>query len=240
MRKKFLTRHIMVVLIEPENSGNIGAVARVMKNFGLEKLVLVNPKAEVDSQALAFAMHGRSILDKVRVEHDISNIISESDLVIGTTAISGGDYNPLRNSLSVSEIKKLEFPENGVVSILFGRESRGLSNSELNLCDFILTIPASEDYPTLNISQAAGIIFYELHNLQWGKSFSKSRLAKRFEKELIIDFIEKIIETVNIPAHKCYSTIRVFKNLIGRALITGREAYTLIGLFRKTLDCLKK
>jgi tRNA/rRNA methyltransferase len=240
MNKEFLENNIKIVFIEPESSGNIGSIARVMKNFGLKKLFLVNPKTEVDSEAKALAMHGRDLLDNVISVDDIKSIIDSTDLIIGTSAVSGGDYNPLRANLSIKELNKLKIPKDGSIAILFGRESRGLSNRELNLCDFILSIPADNEYPTLNVSQAATIIFYELFNLNYKIIFQKSRLAENKEKELIIKFLDKILLKINYPSYKRNITERIFKNLIGRALITGREAYSIIGIFRRIFDFIEK
>ncbi|MHA1409175.1 MAG: RNA methyltransferase [Candidatus Odinarchaeia archaeon] len=236
MRKRIFAENIDVIFVEPESSGNIGAIARVMKNFGLSNLILVNPKAVIDNDAKAFAMHGRSVLEQIQKKPTLDDALKEIDLVIGTSAISGGDYNPLRASLSVRELNKLEIPEKGRIGIIFGRESRGLSNNELNICDFIITIPASETYPTLNVAQAAAIIFYELFNLTTNKIFQKSRLAKKQEKELIVKFFENTLSSINYPEHKRYAATRIFRNLIGRAILTGREAYSLIGVFRRIYE----
>lgn len=233
MSKRFPSDNFRVIFVEPENSGNIGSIARLMENFSLKELILINPSVDIDDTAKAFATHGLSVLNNAKIFSRIDDAICDSDLVIGTTAIAGGDYNPLRTCLSAHEIDKLALPGKCRVSLIFGRESRGLSNEELNHCDIILTIPASPSYTTLNVSHAAAIIFYELYKYYSKKAFQKNRLAKSREKELMIKYFNLVLSNINYPPNKSHVAQRIFRNLIGRAVITGREIYTLMGIFRR-------
>ena len=151
---------IEVVFVEPETSGNVGALARVMKNFGFKKLTLINPQCKIDQDARNRAKHANDILDKVKVIKSIKSI--KADIIIGTTAKLGTDYNISRTPLTPKEFAEKASKVKNKVAILIGRESKGLLNEEIKLCDFIVSIPASKQYPTLNAVHAATCLLYEL------------------------------------------------------------------------------
>ncbi|WEU39652.1 MAG: RNA methyltransferase [Candidatus Odinarchaeum yellowstonii] len=240
MKKTNSLENFRVVLVEPESSGNIGSIARLMKNFGLKHLVLVNPLAEVNEECVNFAAHGADIINNVKIVETLEKALEDTDLIIGTTSISASDYNPIRTCLSSYELYNLEFTQKNVVALVFGRESRGLSNEELNQCDFTVTIPAEPAYPTLNISHAASIIFYELYRIKAKKGFQKNRLASRVEKEAILKYFNEILREINYHVFKFHVATRIIRNIFTRALITGREAHTLIGILRRVSENLRK
>jgi len=223
---------IGVVLVEPEDPGNIGAVARVMHNFGLEKLIVVSPKTKIGGEAWARAMHGKHVLEKVEIVPDLGSAIENFDFVVGTTGIPGGDKNPLRTTISSKKLPEIFGGRSGSVAILFGREGDGLTNQELSKCDFVVSIPANPSYPVLNVSHAAAIIFYELYHDR--KVFmGGARLASREEKERILANIERISDLLGYPEHRKRVLLTIIKQLMGRVFLTGREAYTIIGLTRR-------
>ena len=164
-----------IVLIQPEHAGNIGSIARVMKNFNFRNLVIFNPKEEsnkiLSHETQGFAMHGSDILLKseiIPINNQINHILElkkylkKFDLIIATTA-KGKRYTNIKRlaifpkDLSIPYSKK---PLN--IAILFGKESRGLTNEEIKLADIILRIPTGNEYPALNLSHACAIILYEL------------------------------------------------------------------------------
>jgi len=154
---------IHIILMEPENPGNLGAIARVMKNFGFMSLILINPKLEVDETARCRAKHAQDILDNAKIK-DVS-YLKKMDLLVGTTAKVGTDYNIPRSPLSPKDLAAKVNPKQKI-GLLIGREGIGLTNEEIMMCDFTVTIPANPDYPTLNISHALAILLYELSSMQ--------------------------------------------------------------------------
>jgi len=221
---------ITVILLEPENSGNVGAIARVMKNFELAKLMLVNPKCDCkSSEAIARAMHGKDVLLKARVVKKVGKY----DYLVGTTSKFGSDYNIPRSPISVSDLAS-KISKKDKVGLLIGREGNGLTNAEIDMCDFIVTIPASKKYPVLNISHACGIIFYELFKDVEENSTSHFRPASKKDREVLLDYFNSVLDTVEFATPDKKNTQRVvFKRVIGKALLTKREAFALIGLFKK-------
>lgn len=228
---------IHVVLIEPEFSGNIGFIARVMMNFGFHKLILVKPKAKLDDTAYTFASHASIILDEAEIFSSLDEVASNFDFLVGTTSKIGGDYNVLRVPITPRRLAEALVDVRGRVAILFGRESTGLTNRELELCDVVVTIPSSEVYPALNVSHAVAIILYELFLSRLGcwRGFLGFREASRIEKEVLLKYFDRILEVVDYPGFKRGIARTVFRHVIGRSFISGREAHTLIGVFRSVL-----
>ena len=153
---------IYSVFVEPKTPGNIGFLARTMKNFGFKKLVLINP-CKLEDSAYYQASHARDIVQDAKIYENLGDFVEEKQIttIVGTSGIAGGSYNIPRISITPEELGK-NMQVDGNIAILFGREGEGLSNDELKLCDILVTIPASDEYPIMNISHAAAIIFYEI------------------------------------------------------------------------------
>jgi len=232
--------NIYIVFVEPESSGNIGFIARTMANFGLKNLVLINP-SELEKEAYYYAMHAKFIVENVEIYKSLNDFLmfKKINFVIGSTGKPGGSYNLSRIAITPSELSEI-INFNNKIAIIFGREGNGLNNDEIRLCDVIVSIPTNEDYPIMNVSHAVAIILYELFKDR--NKFSGIGLieANSIEKEYLISDLKEIIKTLNLPEHKQKTNLQTFKNIINRAFITGREAHTLKGLFRKIKLILKK
>jgi TrmH family RNA methyltransferase len=218
---------IIVVMIEPENQGNIGAVARSMKNFELRQLYLINPKDEIGVDARKMASHAQDVLGNAKILKNLKELKKECSLLYGTTAISAKrPSNLTRNALTPSEFASLISSTDGKIAILFGRESRGLSNRELDYCDAVITIPANILYSTLNVSTAAAIIFYEIY-----KKIGRITLSSTIDlntKENLLKRFKGIISKTNLPDYKRSMIEQAFKNTIGKSSISRKEAGLLL------------
>ena len=240
---------ITVVCLEPETAGNLGAIARAMKNFDAEKLLLINPRCDhLSKEALDRATKAKSILQRAIVKKDIS-CLSEFDYVIGTTAKIGRDYNVNRVPITPKELAKnitaTNIAATKKVALLFGREGAGLNNKEVTACDCIVTIPAAAKYPTMNISHAVAIILYELSSTSSMPSSPKvgetiTRAAKR-EKDQIMKLLEVVLVNMAFPTEGKRETQRkVWKRLVGKSFLTKREAYALMGFLAKVKEEMGK
>lgn len=150
-----------IVLINTSHPGNIGAAARAMKNMGLSRLYLVGPKQYPDEKAIWRAASAVDILDQAVVCESLEEAIAGCHLVVGTSARDRSIPWPIMNPRQTAE-SILKEPENHEVAILFGREDRGLTNEELQRCNFHVQIPANEAYSSLNLGAAVQVICYEL------------------------------------------------------------------------------
>ena len=224
---------ISVILIEPSKSGNLGAIARVMANFGFDNLILVNPKCKKTArEAIKRAKHGLYVLKKAKVVKKLPKM----EVLIATTAKLGTDYNIPRSPISPSQLAEI-IPEktDRKIGLVFGSEGHGLTNEEVMACDFVCTIPSSSKYPTLNLSHSVAIVLYELSKKMPTKKVSEHIIfASIVEKEQLNKMLEKTLKQLPFTAEQKRNTQRmVWKKMIGKSFLTRREAYALMGFFRK-------
>lgn len=153
--------NIRIVLIETSHPGNIGAAARAMKNMGLSRLYLVQPKRFPAEEAIFRASNALDVLDNAVVCDTLDEALDGVSLVAGTSARNRRIPWPLQTPREFAE--SVVAPEAGrEAAILFGREDRGLLNSELQRCAMHIHIPTNEEYSSLNIAMAVQLICYEL------------------------------------------------------------------------------
>jgi TrmH family RNA methyltransferase len=216
---------INVILVRAENPGNIGAIARAMANFDLKNLILVNPLVDhLCSEARNRAKNAQDVLVKAKVVSKIPKM----DYIIATSAITGEKYNP-RSPLTPKQLAQI-IPKSGKIGLMLGPESSGLSKEEILKADFVVTIPSSKKYGTLNVSHAASILFYEL----FGAEENIHDLASSKDKEVLLDYINKIIDKMEFPTLGKKETQRiVWKRLLGKSFLTKREAFVLMGFFKR-------
>lgn len=231
---------IYIVFVEPESPGNIGFLARTMKNFAFKDLVLINP-CKLENEAYYQAMHAKEIIWNHKSYDSLEEFIESEniDFAVGTTRTAGWSYNVSRIAITPEQLAE-SLNITGNIAIIFGREGNGLSNEEVSLCDVIVTIPTDENYPVLNISHAAAIILYELFKKEKNYPREELEVASKSEKELLIQEMDKVIEYTGYPEHKMKTASTVFRRIIGRAFISGREAHTLIGTLRRIKLKLKE
>lgn len=224
---------IYVVFVEPESPGNIGFLARTMKNFGLTKLVLINP-CELKNESFYQAMHARDVVSSCEIYDSLEEFLEEADIstAVATTGNAGGSYNISKIAVTPETLSD-SINYNGNTCLLFGREGNGLSNSEISLCDVIVSIPTHEDYPIMNITHAAAIIFYELFKREKSYPVDNLEAASSEEKKSVVALMDDIIAKLGYPEHKTKNASLVFNRIIQRAFITGREAHTLKGTLRR-------
>ena len=221
---------IEIVLVSPLYEGNVGFAARVMKNFGFTRLVLIDP-CEIGDEAFMRAAHASEVLENAE-RLSFEEVCARSSIVIATTGeVSKSVCNPMRMPyFSPNEIRELIADIDGRVSILFGRENWGLNNEEIQKSDIVCTIPSSKEYPILNLSHAVGIVCYELAHIGRGEYL----LATREEMEYLYAHIDSYLTQIDHPDFKRMPTMLLIRRVLGRAMLTSREATTLHGLMRRS------
>lgn len=227
---------IYVVFVEPKTPGNIGFLARTMKNFGLSQLVLINP-CELEHEAYYQSMHAREIIYNRQEYHSLSEFLDARgiDFAVGTTGTAGGSYNIPRIAVTPENLAQ-SLNVQGDVALIFGREGDGLTNHELELCDVVVSIPTHESYPILNITHAAAIIFYELFKNEKQYPVEDLEEASLEEKQGLMEYMDDVLDNLDYPPHKRKNASTVFRRVVGRAFVSGREAHTLKGMFRRIRD----
>jgi len=161
MKKNDPFANFRVVLVETSHPGNIGAVARAMKNMGLRELVLVNPAEFPHEKAFARSSGAHDVLDQARVVGTLQEAISDCVEVVGASARSRSLTWPVINPRDCAA-QLWEKRETGPMALVFGREDSGLTNEELQRCHYHVHIPADESYSSLNLAMAVQVVTYEL------------------------------------------------------------------------------
>ena len=232
--QKYENLSFTIVLVQPEHSGNIGSIARVMENFNFKKLIIFNPIETVDRilsyETQGFAMHGKNILFNTEVieiknqmDHltEFQEFLKRFDYIIATTA-RGKRYSNIRRLAIFPENLTLPIsikPFN--IAILFGKESRGLTNEEISFADLLLRIPTSTEYSALNISHACGIILYEIckkiNIINIGRGINPVLIADKKERLVLLNIIKELIEKLKIRSYKKENVFLAFRNIFGRS-----------------------
>jgi tRNA (cytidine32/uridine32-2'-O)-methyltransferase len=233
--------NIRIVLVNTNHPGNIGGVARAMKNMGLSRLHLVDPRQYPDEQATWRAASAADLLDTAVVTGTLHEAIADCQFVVGTSArgrrIPWPLLDPRQCAQRVAEVSGSE-----QVAILFGREDRGLTNDELKVCNLHLNIPTSADYSSLNLAMAVQVVCYELRMLldadrlprredeQWDTPFVTRDNMERFYTHLEQTLID--IEFLNPAAPR--QLMPRLRRLYSRVRLDEMELNILRGILTET------
>lgn len=225
--------NIYIVFVECETPGNVGFLARTMANFGLKNLILINP-TKLTNEAYYQATHGKYIVENAKIYQSLDEFYQSQriDFKVASTGMAGGSYNLSRIPIRPEELGKSMNVSNKI-AILFGREGDGLTNKEISDCDICVSIPTDPTYPIMNISHAAAIIFYELFKNKHDYAVEGLSESSNLEKDYLQKDMNDLIDSLDIPEHKKKNAKKTFNNIISRAFITGREAFTLKGILRR-------
>ncbi|WP_456415222.1 tRNA (cytosine(32)/uridine(32)-2'-O)-methyltransferase TrmJ [Thiolapillus sp.] len=153
--------NIRIVLVETSHGGNIGAVARAMKNMCLDELALVQPKQFPTEEAMARASGADDILHEASIHQSLDEAVADCVLVVGTSARQRTVRWPQLDPRECAELV-MQRSASGKVALVFGRERTGLTNAELEHCNYLVNIPANPRYSSLNLGMAVQVISYEL------------------------------------------------------------------------------
>lgn len=230
-------KNIFLIAQEFKWPSNCGALARAAANFNCSNLIFLNPQCDYKGkEALMHAKHAACALSKSKKVANFHTIFKQFDYIIGTTSMLGTDYNIARTPISPEQLAKLlELAPTKKVAIIIGREGEGMSNEEIRKCDFVVTIPTSKKYPTMNVSHAASIILYELFkHFKEDKIGTGVAMASGKEKEVLLHLLDSVLVRLPFTTEEKRETQRIlWKRLIGKAMLTRREAYGLCGFFKK-------
>ena len=240
-----MTARITIVLVRPKEDGNVGAVARLAKNFGAERLVLVTPRAPLEQDARRRAMAGVSFLKGAKIFGDLFEAVKDSDFVVGTTDLSYGRSTAfLRRSIPPERLAELIRPVEGRLALVFGPEDNGLGRDELARCDLLVHIPARREFPTLNLSHAVGVMLYSIHRGK-GSDDPESTPAPDLielngpERELFLRRLNELMGKVGYPRHKRKGLELLFRRVLGRSTPAEAELRMMLGLLRSIDRSLK-
>ncbi len=171
-----MTEQIRIVLVGTTHPGNIGAVARAMKNMALDRLWLVEPRHFPNAEATARASGADDLLANAEVRATLDEAVADCALVIGASARPRAIACPRLTPRECAALIAAARPD-AQAAVVFGREHSGLTNDELDRCQYQLHIPSNPAFPSLNLAAAAQIVAYELYALRAGAGVESARSA---------------------------------------------------------------
>ncbi|MDB5309907.1 MAG: methyltransferase [Gemmataceae bacterium] len=232
-----------IVLVRTHYPGNLGATARVMRNFGLTDLVLVDPVTSVNElEARRMATHGLPVLDAARVVPDLGTAVADCVFTLATSGLAAGVVRQTFVGTPEEKLPELvKAAASGPVAVVFGPEPHGLSNAEITRCHGLVHIPVDPTAPALNLAQAVAICCYELYRLApagGGPSPPEAayELAPFADQERMFDHLRQALEAVGyLYGTKADPLMHAVRHLLGRAMPTPQEVKLLHGLARQLL-----
>ncbi len=232
-----------VVLVEPEGALNIGSVSRVMMNFGFSDLRLVNPRTDhLGNGARLMAVKAESLLEKASIFPDLGSALADCHLCIGASRRLGKyrrDF--IRPDKIAANIAGL--PESGRAALVFGREDNGLTTAELDLCQVLVTIPADQALPSLNLAQAVCLSLYEASRPPRNAEYVSSRTKQPVTNDELENMYQHMRRTLLaidfLDAQNPDHILRNFRRIFSRAGLDSRDINILRGLWSR-IDWLNK
>lgn len=228
-----MINNIRIILVNPSHPGNIGASARAMKNMGLQHLYLVNPKKFPNAKATAQAAGADDLLSRATITTSLTDALLGSKIIFGTSArLRALSLRTLDPKCAAQIITKKA--STNQIAILFGRESSGLSNEELAMCNYHIHIPTNPNFSSLNIAQAVQLIAYEIKIAQKKHikpTNTKIELATIEEIQNFYQHLQKILLAVKFlnPKNEI-SVMAKLKRLFNRAQLEKNEVSILRGI----------
>lgn len=240
--------NIRFVLINTSHPGNIGAVARAMKNMRLEQLYLVDPQKFPSTIATARASGAIGILENATVCETVSEAIEGCSLVLGASARLRTIAWPQMDARASAD-KIVTEKEGAEIAVLFGREHSGLTNEELELCHYLVHIPCNPDFSSLNIAAAAQVIAYEILMAKLNfQGDAGAEMAKASNDYATSDEIERfyhhlesvLIETKFLDPSSPGLLMRKLRRLYQRIRLEQNEVNILRGMLTSVQRVIKK
>ncbi|MDA9711773.1 tRNA (cytosine(32)/uridine(32)-2'-O)-methyltransferase TrmJ [Luminiphilus sp.] len=239
--------NIDIVLVHTTHSGNIGGVARAMKNMGLHRMTLVSPLEFPAPEATWRAASAADVLGNARIVDTLEEAIADCQFVVGTSARERRIPWPVQDARRCAE-RIASHSSNERVAVLFGREDRGLLNEELERCHLHCHIPSHVAYASLNLAMAVQIVAYELRmahlgevtnlaqDAQWDTPFATAEDMDRFYEHLEFTLVD--IEFLKPEAPR--QLMRRLKRLYNRVRLDEMELNILRGILSETQKKARK
>lgn len=232
---------VRIVLVEPAGPLNVGAVARIMKNMGLQHLVLVNPQCDpLSVEAQQMAVHALDVLEAAQQVATLPEALLGCTRAIATTA-------RVRSLTTQLEDPRTTLPwllEVEIAALIFGPEDRGLSNEEITYAQRFVCIPSSPNYPALNLAQAVAICCYELYCNQHSGSEQSLGTSDQASLDVMDGYyhqLEDILLKIGyLYPHTSASRMQKFRQMFNRAQLEKSEVAMLRGILTQMDWALSK
>ena len=232
---------IRFVFVEPRYGGNVGAAARVLKNFGFSRLAVVDPREGTDhEQAIRMAVDAVDILASAATYATLDDALATAATVIGTSRRMGKHRQPHHRLDDLAPVAA-GLAARGEVAILFGREDHGLADADLDRCTHLAYIPTAPAYPALNVAQTVAIAAYELRRaLDAGAppplDPEDEALADHDVREAMYAHLEEALLTIGfLKTGQLEGMMRRLRRILSRAELTAGDIDVVRGISRQIL-----
>ena len=233
-----LSKNIHFILVRPQLGENIGAAARSLKNFNFENLRLVSPRDSWPNKSATYtAVEAKDVVHKAKVFQNIDQAVADLDYVFATTSRSRSVNKKIIDLSKAIKIIKKQSIHNKKIGIFFGPEASGLSNDDLINANYLVNIPTSNKFKSLNLSHAVTVFAFELFTASIKfepivKNLYRSDDAKKKEVNAFLNFLISHLDKVGFlkPAEKKQQMIRSVKNIFHRSSLSTQEIRTLSGV----------
>ena len=226
------------VLVRPQSPGNLGSAARAIKNMGFGDLRLVAPEASPQASAAhAMAVHANDVLARAKIFPGLSEAVEDCHLTVGTTCRTG-PYREAVRPLRETARDLVEAAPTNRIAIIFGPEDTGLTNLELKFCQKLITIPASDEYASLNLAQAVMLCAYELRlalEVTPRSTAQAPQLASATEVNAAMERLKESLLAIGfLPEENPEHIMFTLRGIFGRSGLAPRELEILNGIAKHT------
>lgn len=229
-----------VVLVETSHPGNIGAVARAMKNMGMNQLRLVSPKYFPHADATARASGADDVLREANCFNSLADALADCQIVLGASARDRTISWPSLTAREVAETWAVAGEVSQLnIALVFGRENSGLKNHELDLCHYRLRIPCNPEYSSLNLAAAVQVVCYELFLASSQPAASKigdrdeAPQATAAQMEAFYEHLQQTMADIGfLHPERSRSIMRRLRRVFNRAQLDTKELDILRGILR--------
>jgi TrmH family RNA methyltransferase len=235
--------NIFVVMVGITHPGNIGAAARVMKNMSLRNLVLVSSTGcGPDTEAYSMASGAYHIIDRALRYDSLEEAVRDCSMVVGSSARIGAKRSHAKTPDELVPLL-LEKAVSAKLALVFGRESKGLSNEEMKLCDHHLIIPSDEDFASLNVAQSIAIvlagIFHEACRPVGFQSVKRTPARSKAKEEMYAHIQSVLIRAGFLPESNPLRMMREIRRIFNSADLDERDVVIIRGIFRKINNMIR-
>lgn len=235
---------IATVLMQTSHPGNIGSAARALKTMGLRGLRLVQPASFPDPEAIALASGAEDLLAGASVHANLAEALADARVVFASSNRRRGIRMP---ELGPREFARLALAaaESGPVAVLYGTERTGLTNEELEYCQYLVTIPANPEYSSLNLASAVQVLSYELRQAALARidappSTETHLPAPNEQLERYFEHLQQVLDLIGFLGERSpVKIMRRLRRLYQRALPDEREIAILRGILSETEVCVR-
>lgn len=232
---------LSVTVVGAEYPVNLGYTARLMKNFGVRKLYLVDPRCDMRA-ASVYASHGADVLDEAEVV-TLAKVRKSHDFLLATTAIRARrGANVGRTAVRPEEaVTRMVIAQSA--SMVFGRDTTGLTNKELALCDLVTSVDTHTEYRTLNVSHSVAILLYLTSRAQASgvaHGLPMESRASRERREAFSRYAYRLAMMSGMQKHRAERMVQVARRVALKSDVSSKELGLLVTLMRKAEQAIKR